>query len=154
MLGIEPAEAARRPKDGGWTIAEIVEHVAVAEEQMYTALTTRYREFPEATHNPEKERAITQSALDRSRKFNSPEVSRPAGRFDSLATGLAHFRACRARTVAFVEQCQDDLRRRTVKHPLAGVVTGYEYLLILALHPARHAAQIREQRKHFSEVRG
>jgi len=154
VLGIEPAEAALRPAGRGWTIAEIVEHVAAAEEQMHTALTTRYRELPEAIHNAEKEHAITQSAPDRSRKFISPEVSRPAGRFDSLAAALAHFRSCRARTVAYVEQCQDDLRRRTVKHPIAGVVTGYEYLLILALHPARHAAQIRERRQGLSKAQG
>lgn len=145
VLGIEPAEAARRPADGGWTIAEIVEHVAVAEEQMYTALTTRYREMPEANHNTEKEQTILRAALDRSRKVISPEVSKPTGRFGTLAAGLAHFRDCRARTVAYVEQCRDDLRRRTVKHPIAGVVTDYEYLTILALHPSRHAEQIRER---------
>lgn len=144
VLGIEPADAARRPQDWGWTIAEIVEHVAIAEEQMYAALTTRYREMPEASHNTEKERTILRGALDRSHKISSPEVSRPAGRFGTMAAGLAHFRDCRARTIAYVEQCQDDLRRRTVKHPIAGVVTGYEYLTILALHPARHAAQIRQ----------
>jgi len=36
------------------------------------------------------------------------------------------------------------LRRRSVKHPLAGIVSGYEYALILARHPERHGEQIKE----------
>ncbi len=144
--GLSEEEAARCPTSGGWTIREIIEHVATGEEQMFVAVTQGFRELPEARQDAENEKKILDAAVDRSRKFTSPEVSRPRGRFVSLADALEHFRACRARTVQYVRECPDDQRRRTVKHPLAGVVTGYEYLLILARHPARHAAQIRELR--------
>jgi uncharacterized damage-inducible protein DinB len=144
--GVSAADAVRKPADGGWSITEIVEHVAVAEEQMFFALTGRFRPIPEAPPDEQKEMRIRAAALDRSQKRISPEMSRPSGRFASLADALAHFRACRARTIHYVEQTPDNPRARSVKHPLAGVVTGYEYLLILANHPARHAAQIREAR--------
>ena len=146
VQGITEEHAAGRPTSGGWSIAQIVEHVGVSEEQMFFALTERFRPVPNPIHDAERENRLRDLILDRGEKMISPEVSRPAGRFPTLAAALSHFRQCRARTVQYVEHCKDDQRRRSVKHPLAGVVSGYEYLLILASHPSRHAGQIRELR--------
>jgi DinB superfamily len=146
VKGVTEERAAGRPPAGGWTIAEITEHVAIAEEQMLFALTQRYREVPDPISEPEREKRILSFMSDRTEKATSPEPSRPTGRFGSLVAALGHFRRCRARTVEYIEQTPDDLRRRTVKHPLAGVISAYEYSLILASHPSRHAAQVRELR--------
>jgi len=146
LRGVSEAEASARNAAGGWTIAQIVEHVAVSEELMFWGITQKFRELPEAPSDPDKERKILGIALDRSRKLSAPAVARPTDRFGSLAEAVKSFRECRARTVGYIERTSDDLRRRTVLHPLAGVITGYECLLILAHHPARHAAQIRERR--------
>jgi DinB superfamily len=146
VAGVPEAEAARHHPAGGWSMAEIAEHVAVSEEQMFFVLTQRFRESPGPAGNAEREKQIPSQMLDRAQKMTAPEVSRPTGRFGTLAGALGHFRQCRARTLEYVEQTPNDLRCRTVKHPLAGVVSGYEYLLILASHPARHAAQIVELR--------
>jgi DinB superfamily len=146
VAGVSKDDAARKPTDGGWSVAEITEHVAIAEEQMFFALTERFRPIPEAAPDEEKEARLIHAILNRNEKMNSPEPSRPTGRFESLSEALSHFRGCRARTIHYVEQSKDNQRARSVKHPLAGVITGYEYLLILAGHPSRHAAQIREVR--------
>ncbi len=144
--GVSDAQASARPDSGGWTIAEVLEHVATSEEQMFTVLTQRFREALQAAPDPAREKLILETTLDRARKMTAPEVSRPSGRFATLTAALEHFRACRARSTQYVRETHDDLRHRTVKHPLAGVVSAYEYVLILANHPARHAAQIRELR--------
>jgi hypothetical protein len=34
-----------------------------------------------------------------------------------------------------------------MQHPIGGMVTAQECLAILAMHPARHAAQVREIRQ-------
>jgi uncharacterized damage-inducible protein DinB len=146
VAGVSKDDAARQPADGAWSITEIVEHVAIGEEQMFFALTERFRPIPLAPPDELKENQIRNVILNRNQKMVSPEATRPTGRFASLTDALSHFRACRARTIQYVEQCKDDQRTRSVKHPLAGVITGYEYMLILASHPCRHAAQIREVR--------
>jgi hypothetical protein len=146
VAGVSKDDAARKPADGGWSITEIAEHVAVAEEGMFFMLTERFRPIPEAPPDEQKETQIVNVILNRNEKMQSPGASMPSGKFASLSDALAHFRGCRARTIHYVEQCKDDQRKRSVKHPLAGVVNGYEYLLILANHPSRHAAQIREVR--------
>ncbi len=149
VAGVSKDDAARKAADGGWSVAEIAEHVAVAEEQMFRALTERFRPIPEAPPDVVKETRIINALLNRNEKMSSPEPSKPTGRFGSLADALAHFRGCRAKSIHYVETSNDNLRNRSVKHPLAGILTGYEYLLILANHPARHAAQIRDVRSNL-----
>lgn len=149
VAGVSKDDAARKPPDGGWSIAEIAEHVAVAEEGMFFMLTERFRPIPEAPRDEQKETQLVNVILNRRRRMESPDASKPSGKFTSLSEALAHFRGCRARTIHYVEQCKDNQRNRSVKHPLAGVVTGYEYMLILANHPTRHAAQIREVRSNL-----
>ncbi|MGE5327604.1 MAG: DinB family protein [Deltaproteobacteria bacterium] len=149
VAGVSKDDAAHKPADGGWSITEIAEHVSVAEEGMFFMLTERFRPIPEAAPDQQKETRLVNITLNRNQKMESPEVSKPSGKFASLSEALAHFRACRARTIHYVEQSKDDQRKRSVKHPLAGVVTGYEYMLILANHPTRHAAQVREVRSNL-----
>jgi DinB superfamily len=146
VAGVTEEQAKQRPASGGWTIAEVVEHVALGEEQMFFALTERFRPLPPTPPNEEKEKRLMDAVLNRDEKRISPEMTRPTGRFGTLSAALSHFRACRAKTIHYVEQCRDDQRCRSVKHPMAGIITGYEYLLILSTHPSRHAVQIRELR--------
>jgi DinB superfamily len=146
VAGVGKADAARKPPSGGWSVAEITEHVAIAEEQMFFALTERFRPIPEAPPDDQKEMRIRDTILNRSEKMTSPQPTCPSGRFASVTEALAHFRSCRARTIHYVELGRDNLRARSVKHPIAGIITGYEYLLILANHASRHAGQIREVR--------
>jgi DinB superfamily len=149
LAGVSKDDAGRKPADGGWSVAEITEHVAIAEEQMFFALTEKFRPIPEAPPDDQKEMRLRDTILDRNLKMTSPEMTCPSGRFGSLSESLAHFRACCARTIHYVEQTRDNLRNRSVKHPIAGIITGYEYMLILASHPARHAAQVREVRSEL-----
>jgi DinB family protein len=149
VAGVSKDDAARKPADGGWSVVEIAEHVATSEEQMFFVLTERFRPVPEAAPDEQKETRLINTILNRNEKMSSPEPSKPTGRFGMLAEALAHFRGCRAKTIHYVETSNDNLRNRSVKHPIAGIITGYEYMLILANHPTRHAAQIREARKEL-----
>ena len=53
------------------------------------------------------------------------------------------FAAKRDTTIAYVKTTQDDLRIHTLPGP-TGPMDGYQFLLLLASHSARHTAQIRE----------
>ena len=73
-------------------------------------------------------------------------MGRPTGRFDTLAEAVESFLATRERTVRFVETCDEDLRSKPMTHPLMGIINCHEALLSIAVHPRRHASQIREIR--------
>jgi DinB superfamily len=94
-----------------------------------------------------REGEILRGITKREHKFPTPEFAESTGRYSSLAEALQEFRKRRARTVAYVEQYQDDPSNRTTLHPALGPVSCQEMFLVLALHPARHALQIKEARK-------
>jgi uncharacterized damage-inducible protein DinB len=130
-----------RPAEGAWSVLECAEHVTLAEKGMFAALEKRCP--TDAAADLTKDALINAMLLDRTRKATAPERSRPTGNFATLAEALAQFTSARERTLAFVEQTSEDLRKCTVMHPL-GVFDGCQVLLIMSLHPQRHALQIEE----------
>jgi hypothetical protein len=94
--------------------------------------------------NEKRERLIPVRGRNRSFHLEAPEMVRPAGRYATLAAATEAFLTARRRTLRYVEDCHHDLRARMTTHPLLGTVNCWENLLMMAMHPGRHAAQIRE----------
>jgi uncharacterized damage-inducible protein DinB len=145
LRGITEDTAARSPGPGRWSVLECVEHVAVAEDLLFGNITAS-RAVEGAAIDERRERLIPLRGRDRSVPVEAPEAARPTGRYATLAAAVERFAAGRERTVRFVEECHDDLRARLTTHPLIGQVNCWETLLMMAMHPLRHAAQIREIR--------
>jgi uncharacterized damage-inducible protein DinB len=144
FTGVTDDESRRRPGDGQWSVLDTVEHLTVAETRMLGLVTGLRRLRPAGA--PNREDVFLTVIVDRSRKIESPEGARPQGRFASLADAAAQFRASRDSAIRFVEQNTDDLRATEVTHPhpIAGDVSAYEMLIIMARHAERHALQIAE----------
>jgi uncharacterized damage-inducible protein DinB len=135
--------AARIPGPGKWSILQCAEHVAITEEGLFSLiLASRLADAPQV--NAEREAKIVARGADRSRRVESPEDVRPAGRFETLVQAFQHFLASRERTIEFAKTCDEDLRARIAPHPLLGMVNCHEMLLLMAAHPLRHARQIEE----------
>ena len=64
----------------------------------------------------------------------------------SVSDAVGAFLDARERTLHWLATRDFDLRRRAVEHPALGPASAYEFVLIMAAHPARHAAQIQETR--------
>ena len=67
----------------------------------------------------------------------------PSGKFATPADAAREFTARRDKTIAYVKTTQDELRIHTLAGP-TGPMDGYQFLLLLSSHSARHTAQIRE----------
>ena len=143
--GLSDEQAKIRPSPGRWSVLDCVEHVAITDHFMFTVITTQLAPAP-PSGDRSREELFLREVTNRARKVGAPERARPTGRFPTLDAALEHFNQSRARSIHFVEHCNKDLRAHTAPHPLFGPITGQEYLIVLALHPARHAAQIREVR--------
>ena len=142
---VSEEKARVRPAPDQWSVLDCVEHVAITEHFMLTIIATKLTPAPPSGDRGREELFLREVA-SRSRKISAPDRAHPTGRFPTLAAALEQFNQSRARSIDFVEHCDKDLRAHTAPHPLFGPITGQEYLIILALHPARHAAQIREVR--------
>jgi hypothetical protein len=146
VAGVSDEGARRRPEPERWSVLECVEHVVLVEDSAFARISVHSTPgAPPAELR--REGQILRGMTKRELKFTAPDFAQPTGRYSSLAEALQEFRKRRARTVAYVEQYQEDPRNRTTLHPALGPVSCQEMFLVLALHPARHALQIRETRK-------
>jgi uncharacterized damage-inducible protein DinB len=144
--GLTDEQAKMRPAEDRWSVLECVEHTALVEDGMFGTLSTKMVPA-EAEHDRNREQQFIRGTADRSRKIDAPDGVRPAGKFATLADALAHFESSRARTIDYISKCDLDLRGQTISHPRLGVLSGQEFMIILALHPSRHALQILETRE-------
>ncbi len=144
ISGVSEEQARWRPAADRWSVLDCVEHIAAAEHFLFAGF--RDAAPVDSAGTRELEGKILARGADRSRRFEAPERARPAGRFGSLSQAVAAFQQSRDETIRFVETCTDDLRACTVYHPIRGQVTGHECLLLMIMHPIRHAGQIREVR--------
>ena len=145
VAGVSDGDARRRPEPERWSVLECVEHVILGDDAMFARVSAH--STPGAPPGERREELILRGMTNRERKFAAPEIARPTGRFSSLPEAIEGFCQRRRRSVAYVEQYQEDPRNRTTVHPGLGPISCHEMLLALALHPARHALQIREVRK-------
>jgi hypothetical protein len=140
--GIDEALAAMRPSPAQWSILECVEHVVVSEQLMVTRLRAA-AESVAPVGSADREAALFARGRDRTRPAQAPPAARPIGRFGSLLEALAAFDAVRQETLEWLERFDGDLRAWATEHPaVPGGVNCHEVLTLIAVHPARHAAQI------------
>jgi hypothetical protein len=149
VRGLPEDLAAIWPAPGRWSVVECIEHLAISEDFLLTRIgssisLTEHSEAAVVSHK--REAAILARGADRTNPVISPDVGRPTGRFATLAEAVESFLTTRERTVRLVETCNEDLRSKPMTHPLLGTINCYEALLLIAVHPRRHASQILEIR--------
>jgi hypothetical protein len=153
LVNVSEELANLAPKLGSWSIRECMEHVALAEEYLLNqVLSARHSNTPNA--NIVRESMILTVGLDRTRHFDAPQVVIPRNRFETLKGAFDHFSLSRARTNQFVQDSLEDPRAMLAEHPRFGTVNNYEMLLMMAVHPHRHVAQIREILETLSAITG
>jgi uncharacterized damage-inducible protein DinB len=146
LKGVSPEQASASGNQERWSILQCAEHVVLVEEWMLHRLRTAERS-PEPTANPAREAAIAKSGGTRTRKFEAPAPVRPNGRFENVQDALHAFDAIRAQTLLFLAEFpESDLHYLQAVHPVIGPSNACELLLLIAVHPARHAGQIEELR--------
>jgi hypothetical protein len=137
-----PDELSRiRPAEKAWSILECAEHVATAERGMFSALEKR--QATQAAGRRDEDASIQAFALNRTQKLTAPERAHPKGKFSTLAEAISDFLVARERTMTYLQNLDEDLRRSTAIHPF-GTFDSHQFVLIMALHAERHALQIEE----------
>jgi hypothetical protein len=146
VAGIAESDATRKPSPGHWSVLDCLEHVAITESALFAGIRNA-TPAGSPQPNPVREAKILDRALDRGRFIAAPDMVIPASRFTTAAHALAAFQSARAETVRWVETFADDPRAWVTTHPMVrGPVNCWEMLLMIALHPKRHAQQIASAR--------
>ncbi len=146
IADVSEGQARFKPDPERWSIAECAEHVVVTGDALLALLQRGVVNPQGVALEAEKYGRLAEALVNRARRFPAPESIRPTGRFASIADARAHFLDGHERAMAYTLHCQLDLRQHFTVHPLLGEIDCFRCLLLLALHPARHAAQIGEIR--------
>jgi uncharacterized damage-inducible protein DinB len=144
FAGVSEEACRRCLGEGSWSVLDCIEHLVTAESLMLNRLQTERNPRPAGA--PNREQVFLERMGSRERKVLSPESGQPSGRFPTLDAARKKFDDVRAASIRFAEENTEDLRATEVlhPHPLVGVVSSYEMLIIIAKHSDRHALQIQE----------
>ena len=144
VKGLTPAQWNFKPAPDRWSIAQVVEHIAVTEEGIQGIVAQIPRApAPAADFNaPAVDAMILSKMPDRSTKAQAPPQLQPTGRW-TPAAALEHFTAASDALSADLRDTAE-LRRHVIAHPAFGPLDGYEWVLAFAGHTARHTQQILE----------
>ena len=146
VAGLSPAQWNFKPDEKTWSVAECAEHIALSEDVIFGMISKQVMAGPAA---PDKKSAVTDdfiltAVVDRSHKFQAPEVLRPTHRFATPQEMIEHFKQSREHTIAYVRDTQDDLRGHFADHPVLKTMDAYQWVLLLSSHSQRHTAQLNE----------
>ena len=147
IAGLSQKQWTFKPAPDRWSVAEVAEHITVSETTIF-GIVQRLMQSPADPQKREaakgKDQVILERMPDRSHKAQAPEVLRPTGRFANEADLIKTFKAARKSNMDYIQTTNDDLRDHFFDHPVFGTMDGYQWLLLLSSHSARHTAQIEE----------
>lgn len=149
LMGLSIRQEGFRPASGGWSIAEIVEHLAIMEERLLRLMTMMVKKAESAGLQRDGEAASFQPvSLDqfaersRQEKYIAPETVRPPGGI-SVQVSLERMRQSRAGLRALRPRIEaTDLTSARYPHPAFGPLDLYHWLVMIGFHEDRHLHQI------------
>ncbi len=144
--GLSEAQWNFKPAPDRWSVAEVVEHIAAAEDMLFGLITEQVMKAPP---RPEGEdvKAIDDMVLsripDRTNKAQAPEPLKPTNRYGSPDAAVKHFVESRNRTINFLQKTED-LRAHAADSPLGKKLDAYQWILFISAHSERHTKQLNE----------
>jgi DinB superfamily len=143
--GLSEAQWNFKPAPDRWSVAQVTEHIAAAEDFLRTLITEKV--MVAAAGEPGRDVKKTDDAVlamvpDRTTKVQAPEPLVPTNRFGSADGSIKHFVESRAMTENYLKTTAG-MRDHVMDSPM-GKLDGYEFVLLIAAHSERHTKQINE----------
>jgi hypothetical protein len=145
--GLSEAQWNFKSAPDRWSVAEVVEHLAAAEDLLRGMTQEQVMKSPavpvrDAVETRKADEGVLMMVPDRSHKAQAPEPLKPTNRFGSPAAAQKHFVESRAATEEYLKSTPG-LRAHLGDSPL-GKLDGYEFVLFIAAHSERHTRQMLE----------
>jgi uncharacterized damage-inducible protein DinB len=143
--GLSEAQWKFKPGPDRWSVAEVLEHIALTEDYLLENTSHKVMEAPAGKADRDYksvDKFVSSAIADRTQKAKAPEPLHPTGRWSPQET-LQRFLTSRDRTTEFLKSTPD-LRDHVVDSPLGQPLDAYQWLLFIAAHSERHTKQILE----------
>jgi hypothetical protein len=143
-----------KPAADRWSIAEIVEHMVLAQDFVLGPIRQQLTKAPAPGEGNDRriDEIVINQIPDRTAKFKAPDVLQPTGRWTPSAS-MDRLLKDYAQLTEYLETTPD-LRQHAVDSPSLKAVSkgayssmdGYQWILTAAAHTERHTKQILEVR--------
>jgi hypothetical protein len=146
VKGLSEAQLNFKAAPDKWSVKEVSEHIARAEEFLGDATMKMMSSPATDTKSPMygKEDQLVAGMTDRSKKFQAPEPLKPTGKWPTEKEILKAFNEARDKNEDFVKKTSEADLRAHVQDSPAGKLDAHEWELFMAGHTARHIKQIEE----------
>jgi hypothetical protein len=150
--GLSDTQWKFKPAPDRWSIAEIVEHLVLAQQLILGPIKDQLAKSPAVENRNSREiDAVVQNRMpDRTFKVKAPEVLEPTGRFtpaeglDRLLTECANLRSYLDSTPDLRQHMVPALPVKVLSNGAYDSMDGYEWVLAASAHIERHTKQILE----------
>lgn len=143
--GLSESQWSFKPAPDRWSIAQVMEHIASAEDFLRGMDADQVMKAPagDAARDVKAlDDAVLTKVPDRSTKIQAPEPLQPSNRFGSPDASVKHFVESRSATEDFLKNTAG-MRAHVADSPI-GKLDAYEFVLLIAAHSERHTKQILE----------
>lgn len=144
--GLSEAQLKFKAGPDHWSVAETMEHIALAEDFILQNVTDKQMKAPAGPADRDTAKLdamILAMVPDRTQKRQAPGPLVPTGRWTPADT-LDHFLKSRARTIEFLQSTPDLRAHVSTENPFQQPLDAYEWLLFIGAHSDRHTKQILE----------
>lgn len=138
-----------RPPVGPWSICEVVEHVAIANENILRAIEHGLVPIEAPPDVTDEEMPYLFYRGD-----EPPNVARPTGTWTDRDEAIARLRATSDALASWARTTTVDLRSVGMAHPVFGMLDGGQWLRFAAVHTWRHRAQVSALHEVFGDGPG
>lgn len=146
VVGLTPAQWTFAPGDGGWSVAQCAEHLALSESGLLAMIRGQIlasAATPEAAAAARGRDGMVVAAMrDRSQRSKTFPFLEPDSVAASPAAFIGGFLDKRTATIRFVREATEPLHHHFAPLGPLGELDAYQWLLLLASHTERHVAQI------------
>jgi len=144
--GLSEAQWKFKAGPDRWSVAETLEHIALAEDFIFGAVTEQVMKAPAGAPDRDFKKIdalVLAMVPDRSHKAQAPGPVVPTGRW-TPDQALDHFLKSRAKTIEYMKTAEGLRDHVTTEDPMKQPMDGYEFLLFIGAHSERHTKQIDE----------
>jgi DinB superfamily len=145
VAGRSDAELLCPPADGGWSAAEVLDHIGTAERTLVKALAKHEKGEPTRVPRRAWWYRLPMSPVFWKIRFRAPKLVRPRPRAEvNPAEVLAGLKESRAALLAIADRMGEERFAEMVfPHFLLGRFSGLDWFCFLAGHEGKHLGQIR-----------
>ena len=138
---LSPAQLEYHPGPGRWSVADVVEHLHLAEPIYWRQLQDALEQPPTDKKPPVTDLDVLWYGIDRTQRQQTSPDKVPQGPKADFQTSLTAVQKLHADVLDYARTTNDDLRGREMKGEGTDL---YQWVLMISTHAQRHILQIRE----------